>query len=43
MLFFEIGYDQAADVVELMENAGFKDVTVVQDYAHLDRVVWGRI
>jgi release factor glutamine methyltransferase len=43
MLFFEIGYDQAADVVGLMEKAGFKDVTVVQDYAHLDRVVWGRI
>ena len=43
MLFFEIGYDQATDVVALMEKAGFKDVTVVQDYAHLDRVVWGRI
>ena len=43
LLFFEIGYDQAHDVVALMEEAGFKDVTVVQDYAHLDRVVWGRI
>ena len=43
LLFFEIGYDQADDVVALMEKAGFKDVTVVQDYAHLDRVVWGRI
>ena len=43
LLFFEIGYDQARDVVALMEKAGFKDVTVVQDYAHLDRVVWGRI
>ena len=43
LLFFEIGYDQAVDVVALMEKAGFKDVTVVQDYAHLDRVVWGRI
>ena len=42
-LFFEIGYDQAADVVKLMEEAGFKDVVVIQDYAHLDRVVWGRI
>ncbi len=42
-LFFEIGYDQAADVVKLMEEAGFKDVVVVKDYAHLDRVVWGRI
>ncbi|MCR4749788.1 MAG: peptide chain release factor N(5)-glutamine methyltransferase [Lachnospiraceae bacterium] len=42
-LFFEIGYDQAEPVIALMEEAGFKDVTVVQDYAHLDRVVWGRI
>ena len=42
-LFFEIGYDQADDVVSLMEEAGFKDVVVVKDYAHLNRVVWGRI
>lgn len=42
-LFFEIGYDQAADVTKLMEEAGFKDIKVVQDYAHLDRVVWGCI
>ena len=42
-LFFEIGYDQADDVVLLMEEAGFKDVVVVKDYAHLNRVVWGRI
>ena len=42
-LFFEIGYDQAEEVVRLMEEAGFKDIKVVQDYAHLDRVVWGRI
>ena len=34
---------QAARVKKLMEEAGFKDVKVVQDYAHLDRVVWGRI
>ena len=42
-LFFEIGYDQADQVKQLMEEAGFKDIEVVQDYAHLDRVVWGRI
>lgn len=42
-LFFEIGYDQANDVKDLMEKAGFKDIEVIQDYAHLDRVVWGRI
>jgi len=42
MLFFEIGYDQAEDVNRLMEEAGYKDVTVVKDYAGLDRVVYGR-
>lgn len=42
MLFFEIGYDQAEDVSLLMEEAGFKDVTVVKDFAGLDRVVYGR-
>jgi release factor glutamine methyltransferase len=42
MLFFEIGYDQAEEVRHLMEEAGFKDVTVVKDFAGLDRVVYGR-
>lgn len=41
MLFFEIGYDQGEDVKTLMEQAGFEEVTVVQDYAGLDRVVYG--
>ncbi len=41
MMFLEIGYDQAADVSELMVSAGFKDVTVVKDLAGLDRVVSG--
>ena len=41
MLFFEIGYDQGEDVRMLMEKAGFKEVTVVPDYAGLDRVVYG--
>ena len=42
MLFFEIGYDQAEDVSRLMEEEGYKDVTVVKDFASLDRVVYGR-
>ena len=42
MIFFEIGYDQAEDVSRLMEEAGYKDVTVVKDFAGLDRVVYGR-
>ena len=41
MLFFEIGYDQKGAVMHLMEEAGFRDVTAMQDYAGLDRVVFG--
>lgn len=40
-LYFEIGHDQAEEVSELMRNAGFFEVTVVKDYAGLDRVVFG--
>lgn len=41
MLFLEIGYDQAADVRKLMEDAGFLEINVVKDYGGLDRVVCG--
>ena len=38
MLFFEIGYDQGQAVSELMRAQGYREV---QDYAGLDRVVYG--
>ncbi len=41
MLFFEIGYDQGQAVSELMRAQGYCEVQVVQDYAGLDRVVYG--
>ncbi len=41
MLFFEIGYDQGEAVRKLMEEAGYREVEVVKDYAGLDRVVFG--
>ena len=41
MLFFEIGHDQGQVVSDLMKEAGFKEVTVVKDFAGLDRVVYG--
>ncbi len=41
MIFFEIGYDQATDVCNIMQNAGFEDIEVVKDLAGLDRVVKG--
>ena len=41
MLFFEIGYDQGQAVSDMMRTAGYQDVTVVKDFAGLDRVVYG--
>lgn len=41
MLFFEIGYDQGESVKALMEQAGFAEVSVIKDFAGLDRVVLG--
>ncbi len=42
-IFFEIGYDQGAEVSELLKETGFCEVTVVKDLAGLDRVVYGRL
>lgn len=41
MLFFEIGCEQAEDVCHIMEEAGFREIEVVKDFAGLDRVVYG--
>lgn len=41
MLFFEIGYNQARAVKEIMMEKGYIEVTVQQDLAGLDRVVYG--
>lgn len=40
-LFFEIGADQGAAVKKMMEDAGYREVSVTKDYAGLDRVVHG--
>lgn len=40
-VFLEIGYDQGEAVKKLMQENGFLEVTVCQDYAGLDRVVFG--
>ena len=39
-LLLEIGFDQGADVSQLLEQAGFKDIHVKKDLAGLDRVVY---
>ncbi len=41
MLYLEIGCGQASEVTGLMEQAGYRDIRVVRDYASLDRVVYG--
>lgn len=42
-LFFEIGFDQAKDLKNLLESYGFEDIQIKKDLAGLDRVVYGRI
>nr|MCR5304785.1 peptide chain release factor N(5)-glutamine methyltransferase [Lachnospiraceae bacterium] len=41
-LLLEIGYDQAQQVRELLEQNGFVDITVTRDYSGNDRVVSAR-
>ncbi len=41
-LMMEIGQDQADDVRNMMEAAGYEEIQVVQDLAGLDRVVLGK-
>lgn len=41
-LLFEIGYDQAEAVMELLNKAGFQEVYCKKDLAGLDRVVGGK-
>lgn len=42
MLFYEIGYDQAADVSNIMKENGYTDIKLIKDLSGLDRVIWGR-
>ncbi|MBQ8189165.1 MAG: peptide chain release factor N(5)-glutamine methyltransferase [Lachnospiraceae bacterium] len=42
-LFFEIGYDQGEAVSNLLKDAGYTDIEIKQDYAGLDRVVFGTL
>lgn len=41
MLAFEIGYDQKADVMDIMDKCGFKGIMGFKDLAGNDRVVLG--
>ncbi|MDD7403519.1 MAG: peptide chain release factor N(5)-glutamine methyltransferase [bacterium] len=41
-LLYEIGYDQAAEVTEIMKKNGFCHISCQKDYAGNDRVVFGQ-
>lgn len=43
MLAFEVGINEDKAVCELLENAGFKNITVTKDYNGINRVVNGGI
>lgn len=43
MLIFEIGYDQGPQVKDLMIDAGFRNVEILQDLQGLNRVVRGTL
>ena len=38
-IFFEIGYDEAEGVSEILINNGYTDIEVLKDLSGLDRVV----
>lgn len=40
-LVFEIGFDQAKEVTEILRLNGFKDINTIKDYGGNDRVVYG--
>lgn len=42
-LYFEIGYDQGPAVTNMMCAAGYRDVSVIKDLTHHERVVKGRV
>ncbi len=42
-VLFEIGYDQGEAVAELLRHFGFRDVTIIKDFADNERVVMGHL
>lgn len=42
-VFFEIGYNQAEALVEILEAEGIGEIEVIKDLAGLDRIIKGRL
>lgn len=43
IVFFEIGYNQAEALIEILEAEGIEEIEVVKDLAGLDRIIKGRL
>ena len=41
-VLFEIGFDQAEDIIEIMKENNFKDIKVFNDYCSTPRCVLGK-
>lgn len=41
-IFYEIGYNQGEEVKNILQEAGYVDVTIKKDLSGLDRVVFGK-
>lgn len=41
-LIYEIGFDEAYDVYEIMNKYGFKNINIDKDFQNLDRVIYGK-
>lgn len=41
MLIYEIGYDQGAQVMDVLNKEGFQNISILKDYQGNDRVVYG--
>ncbi len=42
-LFFEVGYNQAEQVQNIMKENGFNKINIVKDYSDIERVVYGEL
>ena len=42
-MLFEIGFDQAEDIIEIMKENNFKNIKVFNDYSSTPRCVLGKL
>ncbi|HBG49774.1 MAG TPA: peptide chain release factor N(5)-glutamine methyltransferase [Cyanobacteria bacterium UBA9971] len=43
VLAVEIGIYQAADVIKIFENSGFKEIQIIKDFNNIERIVTGKL